>query len=70
MKHRYDKEDDVLMIWFSKDPIDYAEQVKNIIVHYSKERRMVLMEILNASKFLKETSRSLPRKVKQEILSA
>ncbi|KKQ51964.1 hypothetical protein A2865_00955 [Candidatus Woesebacteria bacterium RIFCSPHIGHO2_01_FULL_39_17] len=69
MKYRYDKEDDVLMIWFSKEPVDYAEQVRGVIVHFSKKNRPVLMEILEASSFLKETSKNLPRKVKQEILS-
>lgn len=70
MKFRYDKEDDVLMIWFSKEPIDHAEQVKDVIVHFSKNDRMVLMEILDASKFLKETSEVLPPKIRQQVLSA
>lgn len=69
-KYRYDKDDDVLMIWFSKEPIDYAEQDRNVIVHFSKDRRMVLMEILVASKFLKETSQAFPSKIRQQVLGA
>ncbi|MBI2196001.1 DUF2283 domain-containing protein [Candidatus Daviesbacteria bacterium] len=68
-KFRYDKEDDVLMVWFSKEPVDYAEQEKNLIIHFSKENKPVLMEILDAAKFLKETSKALPEKVKQSIFS-
>lgn len=69
MKFRYDKEDDVLMIWFSKEPVDYAEQAKDVIVHFSKENKLVLIEILDASKFLKETSQAFPPKIRQQVIS-
>lgn len=64
---RYDKEDDVLMVWFSKEPVDYAEHEKNLIIHFSKENKPVLMEILDASEFLKETTKILPQNIKQQI---
>ena len=67
-KFRYDKEDNALMIWFSKEPIDYAEQEKDLIVHFSKENKPVLMEILNATKFLKDTAKILPSNIRQQIL--
>ena len=70
MKFRYDKEDDVLMIWFSKKRVDYAEQAKDVIIHFSRDNKMVLMEILDASKFLKETSQVFPPKIRQQVLSA
>ena len=66
-KFRYDKEDDVLMVWFSKNPVDYAEQEKNLIIHFSKENKPVLMEIMDAAKFLKETTKILPPNIKQQI---
>lgn len=69
MKLRYDKQDDVLMIWFSKKPVDYAEQSKNIIMHFSKDNKPVLVEILEASQFLKQTSQILPQKVRQQAFS-
>lgn len=69
MRYRYDKEDDALMIWFSNERVDYAEQTKNIISHFSRDNKLVLMEILEASEFLKETSKVLPEKVRQEILA-
>lgn len=68
-KFRYDKEEDILMVWFSKDPVDYAEQEKNLIIHFSKDNKPVLMEILDASSFLKETTRSLPPNVRQQIFT-
>lgn len=66
---RYDKEDDVLMVWFSKEPIDFAEQEKNLIVHFSKSNKPVLLEILDAAKFLKETTKTLPSNLKQQLLA-
>ena len=67
MKFRYDKEDDALMIWLSKEPVDYAQQNKNIIIHFSKENKPVLMEILNAVSFLKESNKILPQKIREQI---
>lgn len=69
MKFRYDKDDDVLMIWFSKDRIDYAEQTKDIIMHFSKENKPVLMEILDASGFLQKTTKILPSNIKQQVFA-
>lgn len=69
MKTRYDKDDDVLMIWFSKQPVDYAEQTGDLIVHFTKDNHPVLMEILNASAFLMHTSQLLPATVKQRIFA-
>lgn len=70
MKFRYDKEDDILMVWLANKKVDYAEQSKNVIMHFSKDNKPVLMEILDASKFLKQTSQALPRSVRQSVLAA
>ncbi len=59
MKMRYDQEDDVLMIWLSDQRVEYAEQEKNMIVHFSKADQPVLVEILNASAFLKTSPNPL-----------
>ncbi len=69
MKFRYDKEDDVLMVWFSHQKVDYAEQEKNIIVHFSKENKPILLEILNASLFLKETGKVLPTPIRHQVFA-
>lgn len=69
MKFRYDKEDDILMVWFSHQKVDYAEQEKNIIIHFSKENKPVLMEILDASAFLQQTSKILPSQVREHLFA-
>lgn len=69
MKIKYNKEDDVLMIEFNKKPIDYAEQSGDLILHFSPNREMVLLEILDASKFLKVTSQAFPPQIRQQALS-
>ena len=57
------------MIWLSNKPVDFAEQTKNMIVHFSKDNKPVLMELLNATEFLKMTSNKLPVDVKRQFFS-
>lgn len=68
MKLKYNKEDDVLVVELNKKPIDYAEQSGDLIVHFSPKREAVLLEILDASQFLKKATKSLPAKVIRDIL--
>lgn len=49
---RYSKDVDMLLIDLSADPVDYAEESGPFIVHFSKEGKPVLMEILNAKDFV------------------
>jgi hypothetical protein len=65
MKFRYDKDDDVLMVWVSNDPVDYAEKASDVVVHFSKFDKPVLFEIIKASKFMKDVAgvMSLPLRV-------
>lgn len=51
-KISYEPKADVLTFEVSKKPIDFAEEMGNIIVHFSKDNNPVLLEILEASKFL------------------
>jgi len=67
---RYDKENDVLMIFLGKGKIDDTQQTGNMIAHLSKKGEILLLEILNASKFLKETSAAFPTKVRRQVLSS
>lgn len=67
MKFKYNKEDDVLMIELNKKPIDYAEQSGDLIVHFSPKREAVLLEILDATDWLKNMGKSIPAKVKQKF---
>ncbi|OGY24970.1 MAG: hypothetical protein A2Z11_04875 [Candidatus Woykebacteria bacterium RBG_16_43_9] len=68
MNFKYNKEDDIMMIELNNKPIDYAEQSGNLIVHFSPQREAVLIEVLEASRFLKQASKSLPQSVKEEVL--
>lgn len=70
IKYRYDKEDDVLMVFLGKGKIDDAQQSGNIISHLSAKGELLLLEILSASKFLKETSQVFPKEVKQRALAS
>jgi len=70
IKYRYDKEDDVLMVFLGKGKIDDAQQSGDIISHLSAKGELLLLEILHASKFLKETSEVFPKEVKQQLLAS
>ncbi len=49
LKMRYDREDDVLMIWFAQDKqVDHAEQTGQSILHLTANGEPVLLEILRA----------------------
>lgn len=60
MKVKYSPEENILIYEVSRAPIDYAEEVGDIIVHYSKRRKPVLLEILNASNFLNSVMAKVP----------
>ncbi len=48
----YEPEADVLSWELSNRSIDFAKEIGNVIVHFSKKDEPVLVEILEASKFL------------------
>ena len=53
MKSYYDKEVDALLIKLSKTKPEYGEDIgKGIIVHFSKKRIPVEIEILGAKRYL------------------
>lgn len=52
MKINYNREKDIMLVEVSRKQIDYAEEAGPIIVHFSKDRHPVLLEILDASDFL------------------
>ena len=69
MSAKYYKEDDLLVIKLSNKRFMAAEKIGSFLVHYDNTREPVMVEILNASKFLKETSKALPKSMRQSILS-
>lgn len=52
VKISYEPEADVLMWEITDKPIDYAEEIGDVVVHFTKNNMPVLIEILQASKFL------------------
>jgi len=60
---KYDPEANVLLLVFEeKGILDHAEEVKDIIVHYSKEGKILMIEILNASKIVPKLVEALAEK--------
>ena len=57
MKIKFDPEVDILTIEVSGERIDYAEEVGGIIVHFTKKGKPVVLEILDASDFLAQTTK-------------
>lgn len=69
MNAKYYQEDDLLVIRLSKKPFKAAEKIGSFIVHYDAKKEPVLVEILNASRILKETSKALPKTMRQAIFA-
>ena len=69
MKIKFNKKDDILVVKLSDKPYDYAEMEGNFIVHFSKERKPVRLEILFASKFLQEEAKALPQEIKKALFA-
>jgi hypothetical protein len=57
----YELEADVLRVEISNAPIDYAKEIGNIVVHFSKKDVPVYFEILEATKFLRKATALLPQ---------
>ncbi|MGB3294463.1 MAG: DUF2283 domain-containing protein [Phormidesmis sp.] len=62
-KISYSKDVDVLLIELSDDAIAYAEDDGQVILHYSKDDRLLLVEIL-------DFRRLMPAETVSELLSA
>lgn len=70
MSAKYYQQDDLLVIKLSNKPFVAAEKLGSFIVHYDVKRQPVSVEILNASRLLKETSKALPKELRQTIFSS
>jgi len=57
MKVSYNRESDVLLIQASEAKVDYAEEMDPIIVHFTKDGKPVLLEILDASEVISEVAK-------------
>ncbi|NMF86387.1 DUF2283 domain-containing protein [Nodosilinea sp. P-1105] len=53
-KISYSKDVDALIVELSEDPIAYAEEDGQVILHYSANEKLVLVEILDFRRFMSE----------------
>ncbi len=67
MNISYDHGTDIMMLELSKTKINHAEQAGQIIIHFSKSNKPVLLEILDASDFMASFLKSSLR-AKKEML--
>ncbi|KOP25228.1 hypothetical protein AMR41_17650 [Hapalosiphon sp. MRB220] len=51
-KISYSKDIDALLIELSNEPIAYAEDEGQVILHYSQDAKLVLVEILDFRRFM------------------
>ncbi|MFC1612826.1 DUF2283 domain-containing protein [Patescibacteria group bacterium] len=61
-KISYEPEADVLMWEISNKSIDYAKEIDNVVVHFTANNVPVLIEILEASKFLDKAKHLIGKK--------
>ena len=52
MRIKYRQDVDILSIWLSDDPFDYAEETDGLITHFSADGKPVLLEIQGAREVL------------------
>jgi hypothetical protein len=62
-KISYESDADVLTWEIGSQKIDYAEEVGNFIVHFSGKNKPVLIEILDASKFLSKAGKLITKRL-------
>jgi uncharacterized protein YuzE len=58
VKITYDAKADVLTLEQPKGVIDHATEMGNLVVHFSKRREPVLIEVLEASQIFKRNRKS------------
>ena len=69
MKAKYYPEDDLLVLRVSDKPYQHAERIGTFIIHYTNEGEPVMLEILHAAQFLKETTEALPYPTVAKLLA-
>jgi hypothetical protein len=66
-KVRYSKDIDALLIELSTQPVEYAEESGQFIVHFNKEGQPVILEIMDAKNFLLTSLSSLMKDTEASI---
>ncbi len=68
MRIGYDREKDILLIEVSRKPIDHAEELGPLIVHFSRQGHPVLLEVLDASDFLSAATKVTARAKTEQLV--
>lgn len=56
---KYEPQADVLSFEVSDAPIEYASEVGDVVVHFSKDGKPVLIEVLEAKEFVKKAESAI-----------
>jgi len=67
MKIKYSRDEDILIIELSGEGIDYAEEAGPIIIHFTKDGKPVMLEILDASEFMAKVSKIAMRAKEEPV---
>lgn len=68
MKVHYDKDEDILMLVLSNKKIDDSYETENgNIVSVAKDREPVMIDIFQASKFLEDLGKVVPKNVQKQV---
>ena len=57
----YNRKEDILVLELSQGVVDHAEESGPLIAHFSAGGKLVLLEILEASEFLAQLSKTTMR---------
>lgn len=68
MKIMYEREKDILLIEISDDKIDHAEENDGVIIHFTEDKKPVLLEILDATEFITKVINVGMRKDTKELV--
>jgi len=63
----YDPEANLISWEITKDPISHAIELGNFIIHLSKSRTPVLIEIINATKFIGQFEKLKLEDLKKQV---
>ena len=59
MKVKYSRDVDILKVWLSDEPFDYAEESSGFIAHMTEEGKPVMLEIQGAREFILSSVNSM-----------
>ena len=68
MHATYNRKEDILVLELSTDAVDHAEESGPLIAHFSAEGKLVLLEILDASEFLAQLSKTTMRAENEKMV--